>query len=147
MRCRTRPRTFARRPHRVRGRGLITVDAVTGLVIIAVLAGALVLALNRRQMAGDRLSDARGAAWAAESALVQMQAGGRPVAPDGSEVVVEALGGGDEAAPRGYVWVRVRGLRNGRSATLTGLVPQGVVPQAATAPPAATAPAPEGSAP
>jgi type II secretory pathway pseudopilin PulG len=127
---------------------LITVDAVTGLVIIAVLAGALVLALNRRQMAGDRLSDARGAAWAAESALVQMQSGGKPVAPDGSEVVVEALGGGGDhaGAPRGYVWVRVRGLRNGRSATLTGLVPQGVVPPAATAP-AATPPATEGGAP
>ena len=132
-----------------RSRGLITPDAVMGLAILAILAGALVVALNRRQIAGDRLSDVRGAAWAAEDALVQMQAGGKPVAPEGAEVVVEPLGGGDaETAPRGYAWVRVRGQRNGRSAALTGLVPQRAIrasPPASTAP--ATAPAVEGARP
>ena len=103
--------------------GFITPDAVMGLAILAVLAGALFVALNRRQRAGDRLSDTRGAAWAAEQALVQMQAGGKPAVGDGNTVAVETIAG-DESAPAGYAWVRVRGERNGRTSTLTGLVPR-----------------------
>ena len=100
-----------------------------GLAIITILAAALVLALNRRQHAGDRLSDTRGAAWAAEQAMAQMQAGGKPATGDWSAITVEAMPG-DESAPRGYVWVRVRADRNGRTSMLTGLVPSDSVPPA-----------------
>src|SRR5687768_11833836 len=103
-------------------RGLITPDAVMGLGIIAVLAAVLVLSLNRRQRAGERLSDTRGAAWAAEQALVQMQAGETSVAVEGSSIAVEPLPD-DPIVPAGYAWVRVRSERNGRSAMLTALVP------------------------
>src|SRR5688572_19943226 len=86
-------------------RGLITPDAVMGLAIITILAAALVVALNRRQHAGDRLSDTRGAAWAAEQALVEMQAGGKPApAADGTSLLVEAIPGEEPAAGGGYVW-------------------------------------------
>lgn len=101
-----------------------------GLAILAVLAGALVVALNRRQRAGERLSDVRGAAWAAEHALVQMQAGGKPAAHAGSGGVAVEIVDGDASAPKGFVWVRVRGERNGRTSSLVGLVPRDKVPAA-----------------
>lgn len=105
----------------------MTVDAVMGLAILAILAGALAVGVNRSRDAGHRLSDTRGAAWAAEQALMQMQTSGKPAASDA--VAIERLEAVEaSSAPAGYVWVRVRAQRNGRSATLTGLVPTSAVP-------------------
>jgi type II secretory pathway pseudopilin PulG len=97
-------------------------DAVAGLALLAVLGTAIVVAVRSQQIASARLSDTRGATWAAEQALAQMQAG----RPAGQEVRVEPLNAG--GAPQGFAWVRVRTERNGRRADLTGLVPTTSVP-------------------
>src|SRR3712207_4039456 len=93
-----------------RRRGFVSVDAVIGLGIVAVLAAALAVAVNRKQHAADRLADMRDASSAAEHALAQMQTGG---APAFTGVQVERQQPGDDAAvPAGYVWVRVRAERD-----------------------------------
>jgi hypothetical protein len=107
---------------RLRPRGLMVADAVAGLALLAVLGTSIVVAVRSQQMASERLSDTRGAAWAAEQALSQMQAG----RPAGQDVRVEPLNA--EGAPQGFAWVRVRAERHGRPADLIGLVPTTVAP-------------------
>ena len=121
--------------NRARPRGLVVADAVAGLALLAVLALAIVIAVRSQGMASQRLSDSRGAAWAAEQAIAEMGAG----RPAGEDVRVEALDA--DKTPDGFAWVRVRAERRGRSADLIGLVPKASVPAAAT-----TAPTTQGGA-
>jgi type II secretory pathway pseudopilin PulG len=111
------------RNNRLRPRGLMVADAVAGLALLAVLATAIVIAVRSQHMASERLSDSRGATWAAELALAEMQAG----KPAGENVRVEALDA-DAPPPDGFTWVHVRTERNGRSADLIGLMPKTSVP-------------------
>jgi type II secretory pathway pseudopilin PulG len=97
-------------------------DAVVGLMLLAVLGTAVVIAVRSQHMASERLSDTRGATWAAEQALAQMQAG----RPAGEGARVETLNA--DRAPEGFTWVRVRTERHGRAADLVGLVPKSSVP-------------------
>jgi hypothetical protein len=97
-------------------------DAVAGLALLAVLGTTIIIAARSQGMASERLSDSRGATWAAEQAIAEMQAG----RPAGQNVRVEALDA--DAPPEGFAWVRVRVERNGRSAELVGLVPKTSVP-------------------
>jgi type II secretory pathway pseudopilin PulG len=99
-----------------------------GLIIIGVLAAALSVASSRHAGGAGRLAASRGATWAAEEALAQLSAG-KPASAEG--VKVERTEGG--AAPAGHVWVRVTAQRDGRSASLVGLVPDKVLPPAAPA--------------
>jgi hypothetical protein len=123
----SRPTLVARndRPRRGRGSrsGLVVADAVAGLAVLAVLATTIVIAVRSQRMASERLSDSRGATWAAERALVAMQSG-RPAA--GEDVRVDSVPA--ESAPEGFAWVRVHAERRGRSAELIGLVPTSSVP-------------------
>ena len=128
----------ARNNGRVRPRGFVVVDAVAGLALLAVLAMAIVIAVRSQGMASQRLSDSRGATWAAEQAIAEMQAG----RPAGGNVRVEAVDA--DKTPDGFAWVRVRAERRGRSADLIGLVPKASVPAAAAA--ATTAPTTQGGA-
>jgi hypothetical protein len=111
-----------RRRGRSRARGLMVADAVAGLALLAVLATTIVIAVRSQGIASERLSDSRGATWAAEEALAEMQAG----RPAGKEVLVDDLKA--DATPEGFAWVRVHAERHGRSADLIGLVPKTSVP-------------------
>jgi type II secretory pathway pseudopilin PulG len=99
-------------------RGIMVIDAVVALGIIAALGTALVVAINQGHRASARLANQRGAVWAAEAALAQLQAG-QPENPEGVEI--EPLS--DTTAPAGFTWVRVRAKHGGRTATLIGVVP------------------------
>lgn len=114
----------ARKP-RSRPRGFMVADAVAGIALLAVLSTAIVVAVRSQQVASDRLAETRGATWAAEQALAQMQEGRQA----GQDVRVEPLNG--DGAPQGFAWVRVRTERNGRPADLVGLVPTNSMPAAA----------------
>ena len=101
-----------------RRRGIMVTDAVVALTIIAVLSTALVVAINRGHRATARLAAQRGATWAAEAALTQLQAGQSPNM-DGIEIERLAV----PKAPAGFGWVRVKAQHDGRTATLIGVVP------------------------
>ena len=107
-------------------RGFVIIDVVIGLMILAAVAAALIVALNRHQHASSRLAETRGLTWAAEQAMAELQSGRKP---QGDGIQVESSST-DAAPPAGYAWVRVRAERNGRSATLVGLVPAAVAPPA-----------------
>ena len=115
-------RTLVTRNARLRPRGLMVADAVAGLALLAVLATTIIIAARSQGIASERLSDSRGATWAAEQALAEMQAGRAA----GKEVRVDALNA--DAAPDGFAWVRVHAERYGRSADLIGLVPKASAP-------------------
>ncbi len=110
MRRRNRPRKV---------HGFLTADVMMGLMIIAVLAVVLVATMAQHRKGAERLSDTRGAVWAAERALATLQTG---AAVNDKTITVEPVLG-DVAAPAGQKWVRVRATFNDRSATLLGLVP------------------------
>jgi type II secretory pathway pseudopilin PulG len=100
--------------------GFMFIDAVIGLAIVGMLIVMLGVALNRQARAMARFADERGATWAAEAALAQMQNGH---ALTTKEIKVDPTEGAD-AAPAGYVWVNVRATHGDRSAALIGLVPR-----------------------
>jgi hypothetical protein len=112
---------MSRTRHRCRPSGLFIADAVAGLAVITVLALAIIVATRGYRIASDRLADTRGATWAAEQALAELQAG-RSSSGAKDDVRIEPVNA--DAVPEGYAWVRVRALRNGRSAELIGLVPK-----------------------
>jgi hypothetical protein len=101
-------------------------DAVAGIAILAVLSTAIIIAVRSQHIASERLADSRGATWAAEQALAEMQAGRAA----GQDVRVESVTA--DSTPEGFAWVRVRAERRGRSAELIGLVPKTSVPAAST---------------
>jgi type II secretory pathway pseudopilin PulG len=107
-----------------RTRAFVLLDAVIGMMILGALAAALLVALNRQRVAADRLAETRGATWAAEQALAELQSGRKPT---GEGVKVEAVAM-QAAPPIGQAWVRVRAERSGRSVTLVGLVPSDMAP-------------------
>ena len=118
--------------HQRRGgtcRGFVMADVVLGMAILAVLAAAFFVSVHKQRRGAERLADMRGAAWDAEYALAAMQSGGKP----SEDVQVERLAEADGAAgaanvvPDGYAWVRVSAQRNGRAASLIGLVPRDAV--------------------
>ena len=106
-------------------RGFAMADVVLGMSILAVLSAAFFISVHQQRRGSERLADTRGAAWDAEYALAVMQSGRQA---DGLQNVhVESISDAD--APAGNIWVRVRAERNGRSATLVGLVPRDAVPK------------------
>jgi type II secretory pathway pseudopilin PulG len=123
---RSAPNPACRVAARVLPRGFVIIDVVIGLAILAAIGAALVVALNRQQGAAARLAETRGLTWAAEQAMAELQSGRKPQVEG---VRVEASPA-EAAPPAGYAWVRVRAERNGRSATLVGLVPAEVAPPA-----------------
>jgi type II secretory pathway pseudopilin PulG len=98
-------------------------DAVAGIALLAVLATSIIVATRGQQIASARLSESRGATWAAEQAMAELQ-GGKPA---GEGIRVEPVDAGTPP-PQGFAWVRVRAERHGRPAELIGLVPKTAVP-------------------
>ena len=123
-------------------RGLLEIEILAGLVLVAALAAALTAVLGRQHRAALKLADTRAAAQVAEAVLADLQSG-RAVrsVSDVPDATLEIRPAGDEpagAAGAGEVperWVEVAvSIRRGRAA-LVGLVPRGApLPQAGGAP-------------
>lgn len=102
-------------------RGAILADAVLGLVIVAATGALLSTTISRHQQAGERLAATRAAVRAAERVLTDLQLGQvPPTSDDRAWWEIRKL---DAPAPAGQVWVEVRAVSGGRSASLTGIIP------------------------
>ncbi len=101
-------------------RGWVFLDVLSGLVIVAILAGTLGAAVAARERALHHLADIRAAQRLAESALICLQSG--EVAP-AEGVAVRDLA--DAPANPQNKWVEVTATVNGRQAQIVGLVPKG----------------------
>jgi type II secretory pathway pseudopilin PulG len=107
----------------VRRRAFFTIDALIGLLIVAVLAAALGVALARQRRALTRFEDARSAIHLAERTLIELQ-NRRTLTRGRAEVAVRNLD--DTAAPDGYAWIEITASVGGRDAVILGLVPREV---------------------
>ena len=103
-----------------RRRGIMLIDVVLGLALLATIGVLLSATAGRYGMATQRMSDSRAALRAAEHVLTNLQRGQAPPASDTRiRWVVRRL---ESPAPGGHVWVEVHVVHRERSATLTGLV-------------------------
>ena len=103
-----------------RRRGLMTMDALAGLMLLIALATALAVAANMRARNAHLLSDQRKANNAAQEVLANLQSGGEAKVKDES-VQISVQRTGKRVADR--EWVEVRVVREGRHASIVGLVP------------------------
>jgi hypothetical protein len=112
---------FPRQTRRWR-RGFFLTDAVIGLILLAVVGGAIATVCRWQSRAAKRLADERAATRAAEYALIELYQGHPVPAQRGEPAVVrvEPASGGGIAAD-GYLWVRVTATCDGRSVVLVGL--------------------------
>src|ERR1700722_18090456 len=101
--------------------GFLFADAMVGLSIIAMLATLLAVAVNRQQMARQRLADSRSARRLAEYVLLSLQHG-QPIPPatDAKIEIHPATGG---VAPAGFAWTIVQTDVHNQIASLIGLTP------------------------
>ena len=106
---------------RKRHHGFMAMDAIAAIMIVAALATALAIGMNRQESAMRRLHDQRSAANVAERVLTRLQSGGASQNYEGSKVEVVPMK--SPQAPSGYAWVEVRVKTNSSTASLVGLVP------------------------
>ena len=107
-----------------RRRGFFLTDSIVGFMLIGMLGLALVVAVTTASKAKRRLDDSAGAATAAEQVMAMLRDGkAAPQSIGEASVAVRAAQGG--AAVAGQRWVEVIVKRNGRTASLVGLVPEG----------------------
>ena len=116
-----------------RRRGIMLIDVVLGLALLATIAVLLSATVRRYGEASDRLAASRAALRAAENVLTDLQRGHMPpAATDGRIRWDVRLMESSSAPPAGHVWVQVHVVHGTRSAALTGLVPasslKGVAP-------------------
>jgi hypothetical protein len=97
-------------------RGIFTLDALLGLVLIVVIAGALGAVTSARQRAAIRTAEMRAAVRRAETGLTLLQAH----QPKPNDVTIKRL---RVDAPSGWMWVEARDQGGARTAIVTGLVP------------------------
>jgi hypothetical protein len=114
-----------------RRRGIMLIDVVLGLALLATIGVLLSATVGRHGEATERLAASRAALCAAENVLTDLQHGQAPPASDElTRWDVRQLQ--SPAAPVGQVWVEVHVVHRERTATLTGLVPasslKGVAP-------------------
>ena len=103
-----------------RHRGWVFLDVLSGLVIVAILAGTLGAAVASRERALHHLADVRAAQRLAESALISLQSG--QTAP-AEGISIRDL---PDASPNlQSKWVQVTATVNGRQAQIIGLVAKG----------------------
>jgi len=103
-------------------RGIMLLDSMIGLGIIAVLIIVLSVAMTRQQRASRALAERRVAIRAAEAALSRMQTG--QSFPEGlfdAHLTLQTLP--DRSTPAGYQWVRIEAKVNRQQSDLIGLVP------------------------
>jgi len=115
---------WAKRPRRAASGpqdGFMTMDALAGLFLLASLATLLVVALNLRHRAARELASQRDALHAAQHALQTLQTS-RQLPHDGVIVIPSGHRLGERQ------WYQVAATKNGRSVSLFGLAPAGLVP-------------------
>jgi type II secretory pathway pseudopilin PulG len=116
-------------PHSLRAKrhAFLLVDVITGLVLLAALGTALVIAQSARSHAARKLADTRTAIRLAERSLIELQSG-RSIPADTPNARVEVRPLTSETGIAGKKWIQVRTTLHGQSASLCGLVPTQAVP-------------------
>jgi type II secretory pathway pseudopilin PulG len=112
------------KPRPVHYRGFLIPEAILGLALIGIVAGALTVALSRENAAERRMADGREAVRAAEATLTNLRAGiDAPSTNADVKVVVRPIAGATDIGP--WKWVEVTATVRGQTRTLTGLAPEG----------------------
>src|SRR4051794_16241700 len=116
-------RTRMRRPvNRRRCHGIMMMDLLTGLFLMAVLSAVLFIGIQTRAKGAARLAESRAALRSAEAALGELQAGvPAPTKREGVEVRV--IDDPQTVAPNGSKWVIIEATCAQKKASLRGLVP------------------------
>jgi hypothetical protein len=102
-------------------RAFIAIDFIVGFALLAFLGTLLVISLSKMHRSSDRMAEDRAMFRDAESALLDLQSGKSNEAKD---VKFRPIAGD---APAGRAWVEVTLTRDGREASLAGLVPQSAI--------------------
>ena len=103
--------------------GWVFIDILMSLILIGLLATMLAAGANWHHRALTHLAESRAAFRLAESALISLQAA-QPI--DSSKFTCRQLSPSPDLPA--MTWVQVTATVNGRSATLTGLVPKTNLP-------------------
>jgi type II secretory pathway pseudopilin PulG len=107
-----------------RRRGFFLTDSIVGFIIIGVLGLILVIAITSSSKAQRRLDDSAAATIAAERAAAMLREGkAAPQTMDDVSIKIEPAPAGQAIA--NHRWVQITATRNGRSAALVALVPEG----------------------
>ena len=112
--------------HRRRA-GFFITDSVVGFLLIGVLGLVMVVGVTTAAKAHRRLADSAAATVAAEQAMALLR-DRQPVPQSLGEVAVQVRAATGGQAVAGHRWIEVTATRNGRTATLVGLVPEGARP-------------------
>ena len=111
--------------------GILAMEAVIGLMIVAMLAGLFAVALTQHRKAAQRLTDTRYATRLAEQTLTAMQTGQPlPQPPDGVKLECARLPEPGDL-PAGCAWAGVRVISGDRSVQLVGIVRADALKEAA----------------
>ena len=104
-----------------RHRGMMTLDVLAGIFLLAALATLLAVAINERSRSAGSLFRQRTALSAAQQALAALQQNTAPTGAD-ADVVVSVRRTGRVVGSQ--EWVEVTAVCDRRSATLVGLAPR-----------------------
>jgi hypothetical protein len=115
------------RERRKRRAGFFLTDSVVGFLLIGVLGLVLVVGVTTAAKAHRRIADSAAATVAAEQAMALLR-DRQPVPQTLGETAVQVRPATGGQAVSGHRWVEVTTTRNGRTATLVGLVPEGATP-------------------
>ena len=107
-------------------RGLIITDAVIGLSILAMLLAITAITVGHDKRASRAAEAHRQLTFEAESALLALQAGAPPSAPDDLKIAL-TFQENQGQAPAGLKWITVVAMKEGQSVELSGLVPEGTI--------------------
>jgi len=102
-------------------RAFIMIDFIIGFALLAFLGMLFTIALAKMHRNSDRLAEDRALYRDAESAMLDLQIGG---ATKASDIKISRIEG---QAPAGKAWAELTLARQGREATLVGLVPQSAI--------------------
>ncbi|MBI1370964.1 MAG: hypothetical protein GC162_20210 [Planctomycetes bacterium] len=111
----------------MRHRGLIMLDAVAGLLLIATLSIAMLGAIKQYRMAEARIAAERAAMAIAETTMLHLQSG-QPAPEDDAVTRIEVSALQEGHVLPGKRWVRVTVRHAGATAALTGVVLREVLP-------------------
>ena len=112
---------------RRRRAGFFLTDSVVGFLLIGVLGLVLVVGVTTAAKAHRRLADSAAATVAAEQAMALLR-DRQPVPQTLNDVAVQVQAAEGGQAVVGHRWVEITATRNGRTATLVGLAPEGAMP-------------------
>ena len=103
-------------------RGIMLLDALIALGVVAILILVLSVAMTRQQRASRALAEHRRAIRAAEAGLSRMQAG-QDLPENLFDARLSQQPVNSSAAPAGYHWIRIEAKVDRQQSDLIGLVP------------------------